>query len=113
VYTYHNAPERLVFMDGRLEVCSRETFEVFNSILAAMERADPSWAEIFTAIDGELPVVILDSRTFRLPLNGMLQTPGWRLVFADRTGAVFLENRRADKLSLPAVDPQPLFYPDR
>ncbi len=113
VYIYHNAPERLVFMDGRLEVCSRNTFEIFNRILAAMERADPGWTEIFKTNGGELPVVILDSRIVRSQINGMLLTPGWRLVFADRTAAVFLDNERADKLSLPAVDPQPLFDPDR
>ena len=34
----------------------------------------------------------------------MLRTPGWRLVFADSTGAVFLSDEQAEKLSLPRID---------
>jgi len=112
VYAYHNAPERLVFMDARLEVCSRATFEEFNRILAAMARGDPRWQELFLQNKGELPVVILDSRISRPQINGMFFTPDWRLVFADRTAAVFLPNELADKLSLSQADPTPLKYPD-
>lgn len=112
VYIYHNAPERRVFMDGRLEVCTRETFELYNRILAAMAAVRPEWQGIFQLNDGELPVVVLDSHTSRFQINGMLLTPGWRLVFADSAGAVFLSDEQADKLSLPKVDPGPLMYPD-
>lgn len=112
VYIYHNAPERRVFMDGRLEVCTRETFEMYNRILTAMANVRPEWQGFFKLNDGELPVVILDSHTSRFQVNGMLQTPGWRLVFADSAGAVFLSDQQADKLSLPKVDPEPLMYPD-
>jgi hypothetical protein len=112
VYSYHNAPDRLVFMDPRLEVCSRTTFERFNEILAAMNQGNPGWQQMFLDNQGELPVVILDSRMSRGQINGMFATPGWRLVFADRTAAVFLPNSVADKLSLPLADPQPLAYPD-
>jgi hypothetical protein len=112
VYAYHNAPDRLIFMDARLEVCSRATFEEFNRILTAMAQADPSWQSLFLQNKGELPVVILDSRGPRHAINGMFFTPGWRLVFADRTAAVFLPNELADKLSLPLADPTPLKYPD-
>ena len=110
VYIYHNAPACRVFMDARLEVCTQQTFELFNRVLAAMAVSDPSWQTLFR--DGELPVVILDSRTSRAPINGMLQTAGWRMVFADRAGAVFLPNERADRLGLPFADPTPLIDPD-
>ena len=110
VYVYHNAPQRRVFMDARLEVCTQQTFEQFNRVLATMAVGDPAWQTLFH--DGDIPVVILDSRISRPAINGMLRTPGWRLVFADRSAAVFLTNERADQLNLPFTDPTPLIDPD-
>ena len=110
VYVYHNGPQRKVFMDARLEVCTQETFERFNKILKQMALGDFRWQNEFD--DGELPVVILDSRTYRASINGMMQTPNWRLVFADRSASVFLPASLADRLRLPAADPTPLIYPD-
>ncbi|MGE5193474.1 MAG: hypothetical protein ACM3U2_13350 [Deltaproteobacteria bacterium] len=105
VYIYHNAPERLVFMDGRLEVCSRNTFEVYNWILSLMADANPGWQEVFKENKGELPAVLLDNRMSLLQIRGLLMTPGWRLVFSDPVGAVFLSNEQADKLALVKVEP--------
>ena len=104
VYIYHNAPDRLVFLDGRLEVCSLETFKAYNSIHAAMAQGNPVWQTIFQQNEGELPIVILDSHYSLLQIRGMLTTKGWRLVFADRTAAVFLDDEQADKLSLPKIE---------
>ena len=75
-----------------------------------MAHGDPVWQTHFH--EGELPVVILDSRISRPAINGMLMTPGWRLVFADRSAAVFLTNERSDRLGLPTADPSPLIDPD-
>jgi hypothetical protein len=114
VFAYHNAPGQKVFMDARLEVCSRKTFEAFNEIIRKMATLDPSWEAVFNPKnDDDLPVVILDSRgsDSRAAINGLLNTRGWRLVFADHTAAVFLTTARADRLSLPAADPRPLIHP--
>lgn len=111
VYIYHNGPDRRVFMDGRLEVCTRFTFEVFNNILLRMAHGDPSWLTLFVNGEAEPPAVLLDSRYSRAQIAGMMATPGWRLVFADPSGAVFLDHKLADKLALPATDPRPLYYP--
>lgn len=110
VYVYHNGPDRRVFMDARLEVCTKETFEVYNSILADMSTGNPNWQNRFP--NGLLPVVILDSRTSRSAISGLLNTPTWRLVFADSAAAVFLPLTTAEKLKLPTADPTPLMYPD-
>lgn len=115
VFAYHNAPAQKVFMDARLEVCSRNTFELFNSILVKMAAGDASWQAIFNPQnDDDLPVVILDSRgaLSRAVISALLQTRGWRLVFADQAAAVFLTNERADKLSLSPADPHPLLRPE-
>jgi hypothetical protein len=113
VYTYHNALERRVYMDARLEVCTLGTFKDYNLILALMQVGDPTLPRALSfASGGEIPVVILDSRGMRTQINALLQTPGWRLVFADRSAAVFLTDDQADKLSLPRADHEPLLYPD-
>jgi hypothetical protein len=65
VYEFHNAPTRRVLMDGRLEVCTRETFELYESILSRMSQGDPGWQQLPGVADaqGRLPAIILDSRT--------------------------------------------------
>ena len=110
VYIYHNGPYKKVAMDARLEVCTQQSFERFNDAYAAMSEGHPRWMNLFR--DGDLPVVILDSRYSRSAINGMMGTRGWRMVFADRAAAVFLPSGLADRLHLPTVDPTPLMFPD-
>lgn len=110
VYVYHNGPDHKVFMDARLEVCTEQTFKSYQDILLSMSAGSTNWEIIFR--DTELPVVILDSRYSHGPLEGMLHTPTWRLVFADHSAAVFLPVKLAEKLNLPQVDYSPLQYPN-
>jgi len=113
VYTYHNGPERKVFMDGRLEVCSQRTFEQYNTILAQMAAGDSDWEAGLRDDDGRLPVVLLDSmqNSSRAAITGLYSRPQWRLVFADSSCAVFLETALAERLGLSAVDYTPLIEP--
>jgi hypothetical protein len=104
VYIYHNAPERRVFMDGRLEVCPLQSWLAFHAILNNMVEGNPDWQSTFQQHGGELPVVILDNRISILQIAGLLETPGWRLVYSDRAAAVFLSDGQAAALSLPPVD---------
>jgi hypothetical protein len=110
VYVYHNAPERFVFMDARLEVITRETFEWYNRLLLLMARGDMRWQRDLLGPDGKLPTLIFDSRYSRAQIVGLMHTPGWRLVYADTTAAVFLDDKTADRLSLSPADPEPLNY---
>ncbi len=104
VYIYHNAPERLVFMDGRLEVCSLRTFRRFNGIREMMGYAIPDWQKGLEGDNGELPVVILDNSNSIYEIRGMLATAGWRLVYSDPAASVFLDDATADVLRLPKVN---------
>ena len=113
VYSYHNGPEGKVFMDGRLEVCTQQTFERFDEIGKRMSHGDPSWTELLRDKAGNLPAVMLDSRYSRGMITGALQTPGWRLVYADPSCAVLFDEKTADRLQLPAVSPDPLKYPPK
>lgn len=111
VYTYHNGPERRVFMDGRLEVCTQRTFRLFDTVMALMAVGDPRWQDAVRDPQGRLPTIILDSRNSREQINGMLNTPGWVLVFADHSAAVFVEQQTASRMKLLPVDPAPLIAP--
>ncbi|MFN0199069.1 MAG: hypothetical protein ACKVT0_20155 [Planctomycetaceae bacterium] len=113
VYLYHNGPERRVFIDGRLEVARKETYLLNDAILEAMATINPHWEQALKDLSGDLPVVILDSRFSRAQINGMLNTPGWRLVFADQSAAVFLTEATANRLQLPEVDSTPLHDPPK
>lgn len=113
VYEFHNGPTRRVLMDGRLEVCTRQTFEVYESILRKMAQGDPEWQQLPGVADaqGRLPAVILDSRTARAEINGLFRMSQWRMVFADAAAAVFIPSDLANQLSLPPADPAPLMHP--
>lgn len=112
VYTYHNGPDRKVFMDPRLEVNSQNTFRRFEDILERMSVGDRGWESGLRDDQGRLPVVILDSRYSRPAINGLLNTSSWRMVFADPAAAVFIETTLADRLGLPPADSTPLMNPD-
>ncbi|MCH7689130.1 MAG: hypothetical protein IH899_21065, partial [Planctomycetes bacterium] len=112
VYGFHLGPHHKVFMDGRLEVVSRETYSLHEKIRKLMSDRNPSWMAMIRDEEGILPVIILDSRYSRKEIRGLAVTGGWRLVFADSAAAVFVEERIAETLNLSLADPTPLKYPD-
>ena len=105
VYIFHNAPERRVFMDGRLEVAPPHTYRRYIRIKMAMQIGLDKWQDDLRDEQGNLPVVILDKNFLWAKIQGLHNTPGWACVYSDKTAAVFLEQKRADELGLPAVDP--------
>ncbi|QDT91438.1 hypothetical protein [Gimesia algae] len=111
VYIFHNGPERKVFFDGRLEVNSKETFQLYEQFQQQMSYNMSGWAYLLEDENGQLPAIILDSRFSRNEINGLLNNPQWQLVFADPVAAVFLDQKTADRLELPLADPTPLLYP--
>lgn len=111
VYTYYNAPQGKVFMDGRLEVCTRATFKKFDEVLMRMAMSDPGWSQLVRDEVGRLPAIMLDTRKSRRAIMGVAATPGWRLVFADKSVAVFFEEGVAERLKLPLANPEPLIVP--
>jgi len=112
-YIYHNGPDRKVFMDPRLEVCSRQTFELFERAEKLIVQGDPAWEAIVNPDGQEPPAIILDSRTARPLINALMFNPNWRLVFADPSAAVFMHSHLANQLHLPVADPRPLHHPPK
>lgn len=113
VYTYYNQPRGRVFMDGRLEVCTKATFKRYLTASQLMMQGDPAWMQLVRDENGALPAVLLDSRFSRPLIAGMMHMPGWRLVFADKSAAVFIQEPVAEVLKLQAADPQPLIEPPK
>ena len=103
-FIYHNGPQTKLFMDPRLEVCSRQTFEKYEQVGRMIAQGIPGWEQIVNPDGTELPVMVLDSRYSRQEINGLLATPTWRLVFADPAAAVFLPTTQAEALGLPPAD---------
>lgn len=57
VYIFHNAPERRVLMDGRLEVNTRETMELYNRILEDLASGGERWEALLReAVDRAGPL---------------------------------------------------------
>lgn len=111
VYEYHNGPARTVFMDPRLEVATQETFETYELLLKSIARGDRRWESSLRDDNGQLPLILLDSRYSRPQIEGLLRTPGWRLVYADASAAVFIEQTLAERLHVPEADIAPLIRP--
>ena len=107
VYIFHNSPGRRVFMDGRLEVATTNTYRQYIRTKMAIQSGIKRWLEPLRDQEGNLPVVILDKNFLGPEIKGLRNTPGWTCVYADGTAAVFLEQKQADGLGLSAVEPLP------
>ncbi len=103
VYTYHNWPRRRVFIDGRLEVPDRETFQTYARLESMLIEGRPGWAELLRRL-GE-PLVLLGHATeFRAEATLLVQ-PGWRCVYFDAIASIFVSSSRSDlEEKFPTVD---------
>jgi hypothetical protein len=118
VYGFHNGPARLTYIDGRLEHPELGTilnFRRVKELLAdqdAMARGDRAMLDVI-APDArspeDWPAILLDSSCCGPQIRGLLRNRDWRIVFADRTGAVFLSQPLAERLALPRASLAPLF----
>ena len=102
VYIHETGPGRKVFMDGRLEVATKETLARFHEISRLMAAGDVGFEDLIRLPNGKLPAVLLDSLFSREEINGMLLLPThWHLVFQDKSGVVFLDATTAKQLGHP------------
>jgi hypothetical protein len=111
LFAYHHAPGRQTFVDGRLEVVRRATFERYLDALDRMAKGDPSWQDLVQDDAGSLPVVVLEKRNHLAQIVGVSLTPGWRMVYADSQGAVFCDVATAERVGLPERPPTALLDP--
>ena len=103
VYLYHNSPERKPFMDPRLEVATKETFETYVWLRKAMNEGRSGWSELVEQMGN--PTILLDhTRDFGAEAT-LLADPRWRCVYFDDVASVFLASDRNDlEASYPTID---------
>lgn len=113
LYEFQHGPDAKVFMDARLEVSSRETYEQWEEICARIAAGDASFEELVRDADGQVPVVVIDPHFEPRILAGMLAMDGWSLVYADERAAVFVPDAVAAAGRFPAIDPRRLRWHGR
>jgi hypothetical protein len=100
-YILHNAPERRVFLYGRMEGAG-ETFRRIPEILRYMQVGDPRWVEMISDPEHGRPAVVIP-RSYSGLIRGIGRTPGWRLVHISRS-VVFVDEETAERLGLPDLN---------
>jgi len=94
VYLFHNGPERKLFMDGRLEVSSRSTFDTFLRLRVLLNDGRPGWAEPVRRMGD--PLILLDHvREFGAEAT-LLADPAWRCIYYDPIASIFVSRRRRE-----------------
>ncbi len=107
-FIFHNGPERKVFVDSRLEVSSRETFERFLRIWETLQRHSTEAETLLLSTHAghepaEMPALLIDMDHY-VHFEALLANPRWRPVFHGETAVVFLYEPDARRLGVNAVD---------
>ena len=102
VYLFHNGPERKIFMDGRLEIPSRETFQTYVRLENILNEGRHGWAEPVGRMGD--PLILLDHEKEFGAEATILSDPEWRCIYFDAVASVFLSRCRGLETSFPSVD---------
>jgi tetratricopeptide (TPR) repeat protein len=92
VYLFHNGPAHQLFMDGRLEVPSRSTFETYIRLDYLLTEGRPGWADPVRRMGD--PLILLDHETNFGAEATLLTNPDWRCIYYDLVASVFVSRRR-------------------
>jgi tetratricopeptide (TPR) repeat protein len=103
VYLFHNGPQRKVFLDGRLEVPRRETFETYVRLDRVLNSGRPGWKQALAQMGD--PLILLEHEVYIGAEATLLADPDWRCIYYDAIASVFVSRRRRDlEASFPSVD---------
>jgi hypothetical protein len=103
LYVFHNSPDKKVYMDPRLEVPTLETFKNYVAIDDSLHGRDDVWRGALAEL-GE-PLVLLDHRGHTTGEALLLADGGWRCVYYDSLGSVFVSSRsQVSTTKYPTVD---------
>jgi tetratricopeptide (TPR) repeat protein len=103
VYLFHNGPEHKLFMDGRLEVPSRATFETFVHLGRLLNDGRPGWEQIVRRMGN--PLILLDHVEDYGAEATLLANPAWRCVYYDAVASVFVaRGEGVPEATFPSVD---------
>jgi tetratricopeptide (TPR) repeat protein len=103
LFDYYNAPAHKPFMDGRLEMPSRETFQTYVNIEKWLEERDPRWEAAVRRLGD--PLILLTHQPSHSGEAILLTHPGWRCIYWDALAAVFVPRGRSElERSIPTID---------
>jgi len=103
VYLFHNGPQRKLFVDGRLEVPDRKTFETYIRIETMLNEGRSGWAEPVRRMGD--PLILLSHEKDFGALATLLVDPGWRCIYFDAIASVFVaRDLRGLEDSFPTID---------
>jgi hypothetical protein len=103
VYVFHNAPRCKPFMDARLEMPARATFETYVSLIEDWLPAnDPRWEK--AVADMGHPLILLEHRHNAGAAAVLLTHPGWRCIYFDALASIFVARGSAGETDFPTVD---------
>ena len=88
VYIYHTGPGHKVFMDARLEVPSRSTFETYVRIEEWLNRNDSRWDAAIARLGD--PLVLISHDGWAEAEAALLSHPRWRCIYYDEIASVFV-----------------------
>jgi hypothetical protein len=102
-FVYHNAPEKLVYLDARLEVPRRETFLRYRDIDDLLTAGKAGWADAVAEVGN--PALLLAHEDHDKAEAAVLVHPEWRLVYFDALASVFLHRPTSDAAhQVPTLD---------
>jgi tetratricopeptide (TPR) repeat protein len=102
LYDFYNAPRCKPFMDGRLEMPDRRTFETYVNLEDWLRLNDPRWQQVVA--DMGWPLILLEHTKNHGAEAALLAHPGWRCVYFDALAAVFVPRGKVDETAFPTVD---------
>ncbi len=88
VYTFHNCPPNTLFMDCQNEVHPREVFETYMRVDESLIQGREDWESTVRAMGN--PLILLDHIKSAGAEATLLLHPGWRCIFYDAVGSVFI-----------------------
>ena len=88
VYLFHNGPQRKLFIDGRLEVPGRETFETYVRLENMLNEGRHGWAEPVRRM-GDPLILLGHAKEFGAEAT-LLTDPAWRCIYFDAVASVFV-----------------------
>jgi tetratricopeptide (TPR) repeat protein len=103
VYVFHNAPQYKPFMDGRLEMPDRKTFETYVNVEEWLERRDARWER--AVADMGNPLLLLGHERHHGAEAQLLLHADWRCVYYDALASIFVHRGPEDSsATFPTVD---------
>lgn len=96
VFVFHNAPERKAYLDGRLELPERKTFETYFHLEQWLHDNDRRWVGTLHLLGD--PLVLLTHRYGQnyLGESTLLAHPNWRCIDFDAQASVFVPRCHRD-----------------